>query len=166
MECRQTRDLSVGVWNNFLDGHCTDGQAKYNCIAVTVMLRSVRKVILRAGSTSSATPLRVLFFGSDKFSVITLQALFNAQKSTPEKISQVELVCLPQATQKKAPLLPVKVFAKANGIRMHESPIANDDDGWQQWCNVCCSFRANYRMLGRLTLAWWFPLDGCCLECS
>lgn len=44
-------------------------------------------------STKSTDPLRILFCGSDSFSIASLRALFQEQRSNPGLIESIDVVC-------------------------------------------------------------------------
>ena len=86
-------------------------------------------------------PLRVLFFGSDAFSVECLQALFENKEraESPVKLlDHLEVVCLRSVTlgKKVSPPVPARVFAEINGLHVHDAPPV-EDKSWASWCEVC-----------------------------
>lgn len=47
----------------------------------------------RHASTKTTDPLRILFCGSDAFSIASLQALVHEQRSNPKLIASIDVVC-------------------------------------------------------------------------
>jgi methionyl-tRNA formyltransferase len=46
-------------------------------------------------ATRSYDPLRILFCGSDEFSIASLKALHKEQQDQPDRISSIDVVCRP-----------------------------------------------------------------------
>lgn len=46
-------------------------------------------------STSNFDPLRILFCGSEEFSIYSLSALYNEQRRDPGSIASIDVVCRP-----------------------------------------------------------------------
>ena len=92
-------------------------------------------------SHSLARPLRVLFFGSDIFSVESLKALLENKRSAGagKVVEEVEVVTVPLLVEKasKQVLLHVRAraFAEENNLTVHEAPPV-EDKSWTQWCEV------------------------------
>lgn len=50
----------------------------------------------RPFSIKSCEPLRILFCGSDKFSIASLQALDRERRVKPELVASIDVVCRPE----------------------------------------------------------------------
>ena len=50
---------------------------------------------IRFLSTKSYDPLRILFCGSDEFSIASLKALHAEQQQRPDRIASIDVVCRP-----------------------------------------------------------------------
>lgn len=50
---------------------------------------------VRYASTKSCDPLRILFCGSDTFSIASLKALCKERANNPETIASIDVVCRP-----------------------------------------------------------------------
>lgn len=49
----------------------------------------------RFSSTKSYDPLRILFCGSDEFSIASLKALHGEHQRRPDRIASIDVVCRP-----------------------------------------------------------------------
>ncbi|KAF2720758.1 Formyltransferase [Polychaeton citri CBS 116435] len=85
-------------------------------------VRSFRK--LRFQSTKAYDPLRILYCGSDDFSISSLQALRNLQDAKPEKIASIDVVCRPDKRVgrglKTVHAVPIKHAADRLGLPLHQ----------------------------------------------
>jgi hypothetical protein len=54
-----------------------------------------RGLALRSYATKTSDPLRILFCGSDDFSIASLKALHAYKLKQPERISSIDVVCRP-----------------------------------------------------------------------
>ena len=50
---------------------------------------------IRKHHTKPCDPLRVLFCGSEHFSIASLQAIYEEHSKAPERIASIEVVCRP-----------------------------------------------------------------------
>ena len=77
-----------------------------------------------SATTRSSSPLRVLFFGSDSFSLPTLSALHREWTDTRRTgggvVSQLEVCCSPP---KRSAPSPVRDFAESEGLVTHTHPM-------------------------------------------
>ncbi|QKX56254.1 uncharacterized protein TRUGW13939_03355 [Talaromyces rugulosus] len=75
-------------------------------------------------STSSSKPLRILFCGSDDFSIASLNALHAEQLRAPQSIESIEVVCRPGKKVgrglKEIREVPIKDVATRLGLPIHE----------------------------------------------
>lgn len=55
----------------------------------------VRRAIWRGYATKSHDPLRILFCGSDEFSIASLKALHAYYLKQPQRIASIDVVCRP-----------------------------------------------------------------------
>ncbi|KAJ5364355.1 uncharacterized protein N7496_010068 [Penicillium cataractarum] len=78
----------------------------------------------RSYATRSFDPLRILFCGSDEFSIASLKALHDYRLKHPEKISSIDVVCRPGKRVgrglKKIREMPIKEAAAALSLPVHE----------------------------------------------
>ncbi len=74
-----------------------------------------------SASSSSGPPFRVLFFGTDEFSLATLSALDRERQRPQGCVSHLE-VCVSPKGKKSSPS-PVSAFAARQGLRTHEHPL-------------------------------------------
>jgi len=56
---------------------------------------SYRAFAIRAVSTKTYDPLRILFCGSDEFSIASLKALYKEHLRNPDRIASIDVVCRP-----------------------------------------------------------------------
>lgn len=62
----------------------------------SVVYRNTFRASLRQyGSTKSSNPLRILFCGSEEFSIASLRALHKEHERNPELIASIDVVCKP-----------------------------------------------------------------------
>ncbi|KAI5293464.1 Methionyl-tRNA formyltransferase, partial [Ascosphaera atra] len=79
-----------------------------------------------SSTTKHIDPLRILFCGSDQFSIYALQALYNEKHrdSPPTPIEAIDVVCRPPkrvgAKLKKVREVPIKGVARELGLPVHE----------------------------------------------
>ncbi|CRG85347.1 methionyl-tRNA formyltransferase [Talaromyces islandicus] len=75
-------------------------------------------------STSSNNPLRILFCGSDEFSIASMNALHAEQLRAPQTIESIEVVCRPGKRVgrglKEVREVPIKNAATKLGLTVHE----------------------------------------------
>ena len=79
----------------------------------------------RWNSTSrSHEPLRILFCGSDEFSIASLEALHREHMREPTRISSIDVVCRPGKRVgrglKKIREVPIKAVASKLSLPIHE----------------------------------------------
>lgn len=55
----------------------------------------VQRSVWRCYSTKSYDPLRILFCGSDEFSIASLKALYAYYLKQPQRIASINVVCRP-----------------------------------------------------------------------
>ncbi|KAL2073717.1 hypothetical protein VTL71DRAFT_11043 [Oculimacula yallundae] len=69
-------------------------------------------------------PLRILFCGSDEFSIASLLAVYDEHKRNPEYIKSIDVVCRPGKpagrSLKRIRDVPIKAFAEEKGLTVHE----------------------------------------------
>ncbi|CAG8501027.1 7696_t:CDS:2 [Paraglomus occultum] len=118
------RKQIFAFWDKFSRIHCID----------TINIRcKVNYVRTRTYSSSIAKDrYRVLFFGSDNFSLASLRALVNEQKSTSSVIDNIEVVSSPDQrtgrNMKHVRKTLVKQFAEEFGLIVHDAPQKSLDD--------------------------------------
>ena len=82
--------------------------------------------------TKVSDPLRILFCGSDDFSVDSLKALHNEHKSQPDIIKSIDVVCKPAKRVgrglKKVREVPIAEAARELSLPLHQ---INTFTGWQ-----------------------------------
>ncbi|KAE8147287.1 methionyl-tRNA formyltransferase family protein [Aspergillus avenaceus] len=75
-------------------------------------------------ATRSYDPLRILFCGSDEFSIASLQALHKEHLDRPDRISSIDVVCRPGKRVgrglKKIREVPIKAAATELSLPIHE----------------------------------------------
>ncbi|KAB8230708.1 Methionyl-tRNA formyltransferase [Aspergillus alliaceus] len=75
-------------------------------------------------ATRSYEPLRILFCGSDEFSIASLKALHKEQLDRPDRISSIDVVCRPGKRVgrglKKIREVPIKAAATDLSLPVHE----------------------------------------------
>ncbi|KAF7597461.1 Methionyl-tRNA formyltransferase [Aspergillus hancockii] len=75
-------------------------------------------------ATRSYEPLRILFCGSDEFSIASLKALHKEQQNRPDRISSIDVVCRPGKRAgrglKKIREVPIKAAATDLSLPIHE----------------------------------------------
>ncbi|KAJ5678686.1 hypothetical protein N7462_006930 [Penicillium macrosclerotiorum] len=80
--------------------------------------------VLRGYSTKSYDPLRILFCGSDDFSIASLRALHAYHLKQPSRIASIDVVCRPGKRVgrglKKIREVPIKEVASALSLPIHE----------------------------------------------
>ncbi|KAJ9264565.1 hypothetical protein DTO212C5_7068 [Paecilomyces variotii] len=78
----------------------------------------------RCLSSSSHEPLRILFCGSDEFSIASLKALHEEHKKEPSRIASIDVVCRPGKRVgrglKKIREVPIKAAATQLALPIHE----------------------------------------------
>ncbi|KAJ5585213.1 uncharacterized protein N7459_005013, partial [Penicillium hispanicum] len=81
-------------------------------------------------STKSYDPLRILFCGSDEFSIASLKALHAYHLKEPSRISSIDVVCRPGKRVgrglKKIREVPIKEAASALSLPIHEIDTFTD----------------------------------------
>ncbi|KAL4900558.1 hypothetical protein BDW74DRAFT_170744 [Aspergillus multicolor] len=102
------------------------------------LLCSVRQARFRPSfaprflSTRPYDPLRILFCGSDYFSIASLEALHNEHKKHPERIASIDVVCRPGKRVgrglKQIREVPIKSVASKLALPVHE---VDTFTGWQ-----------------------------------
>ncbi|CAG8309304.1 unnamed protein product [Penicillium salamii] len=79
---------------------------------------------LKSYSTKTFDPLRILFCGSDEFSIASLNALHAYHLKHPERISSIDVVCRPGKRVgrglKQIREVPIKAAASALSLPVHE----------------------------------------------
>ncbi|KAK2801858.1 Methionyl-tRNA formyltransferase [Onygenales sp. PD_10] len=79
---------------------------------------------IRYASTKSSDPLRILFCGSDSFSIASLKALYKEHVSNPKTIQSIDVVCRPGKKYgrglKKIREVPIKAAATELSLPIHE----------------------------------------------
>ncbi|KAJ5157477.1 uncharacterized protein N7482_008577 [Penicillium canariense] len=85
---------------------------------------SARWCAYRGYATRSFDPLRILFCGSDEFSIASLKALHSYRLKHPDQISSIDVVCRPGKRVgrglKKIREMPIKEAATALSLPIHE----------------------------------------------
>ncbi|KAJ5084389.1 hypothetical protein NUU61_008968 [Penicillium alfredii] len=80
--------------------------------------------LYRSYATKSYDPLRILFCGSDEFSIASLKALHAYHLKQPDRISSIDVVCRPGKRVgrglKKIREVPIKEAASALSLPIHE----------------------------------------------
>ncbi|KAG4436018.1 hypothetical protein IFR05_008495 [Cadophora sp. M221] len=75
-------------------------------------------------STKVSKPLRILFCGSDEFSVASLRAIHAAHQRNPDFIKSIDVLCRPGKpagrSLKKIREVPIKAVAQELGLTLHE----------------------------------------------
>ncbi|KAH9223706.1 formyl transferase [Leptodontidium sp. 2 PMI_412] len=75
-------------------------------------------------STKVSKPLRILFCGSDEFSIASLQAIHAAHQRNPDFIKSIDVFCRPGKragrSLKKIREVPIKAVAQELGLTLHE----------------------------------------------
>ncbi|KAL4821643.1 formyl transferase [Aspergillus spinulosporus] len=83
-------------------------------------------------STKAYDPLRILFCGSDHFSIASLKALYDEHKKRPDRIASIDVVCRPGKRvgrgMKQIREVPIKFIASDLGLPIHE---VDTFTGWQ-----------------------------------
>ncbi|EEQ87823.1 hypothetical protein RJZ56_002277 [Blastomyces dermatitidis] len=81
-------------------------------------------VKVRYASTKSCDPLRILFCGSDSFSIASLKALCKERGNNPESIASIDVVCRPGKRVgrglKNIQEVPIKASATHLSLPIHE----------------------------------------------
>lgn len=89
-------------------------------------------IFTRFQSTKVSKPLRVLFCGSDDFSSASLRALHAEQKTNPEGIASIDILCRPGKPTgrglKFTRDVPIKAVADELGLPVHERDTFT---GWE-----------------------------------
>ncbi|KAI2677890.1 hypothetical protein CBS147317_5511 [Penicillium roqueforti] len=84
----------------------------------------LRGLVFRSYATKTSDPLRILFCGSDEFSIAHLKALHAYQLKQPERISSIDVVCRPGKRVgrglKQIREVPLKAAASALSLPIHE----------------------------------------------
>ncbi|OQD84022.1 hypothetical protein PENANT_c014G01940 [Penicillium antarcticum] len=84
----------------------------------------LRGLVIRPYTTKTSDPLRILFCGSDDFSIASLNALRAYQLKQPERISSIDVVCRPGKRVgrglKQVREVPIKAAATALSLPVHE----------------------------------------------
>ncbi|CZT20375.1 uncharacterized protein RCC_06235 [Ramularia collo-cygni] len=79
---------------------------------------------------SSFNPLRILFCGADEFSIHSLRRLDTLQKSRPECINSIDVVCRPDKPVgrrgKQIRQVPIKNTAQSLGLQLHQIDTFTD----------------------------------------
>ncbi|KAG5297489.1 mitochondrial formyl-methionyl-tRNA transformylase [Histoplasma ohiense] len=79
---------------------------------------------VRYASTKSCDPLRILFCGSDSFSIASLKALCRERANSPETIASIDVVCRPGKRVgrglKTIREVPIKAAATQLSLPIHE----------------------------------------------
>ncbi|KAJ5347764.1 hypothetical protein MYU51_009779 [Penicillium brevicompactum] len=85
---------------------------------------ALRAFGLRSYSTKTFDPLRILFCGSDEFSIASLNALHAYHLKHPERVSSIDVVCRPGKRVgrglKEIREVPIKAAASALSLPIHE----------------------------------------------
>ncbi|KAH8422874.1 methionyl-tRNA formyltransferase [Aspergillus melleus] len=85
---------------------------------------SLRNLAPRSLTTKSYAPLRILFCGSDDFSIASLKALHEEHVNRPDRIASIEVACRPGKRfgrgLKKIREVPVKAAAEQLSLPIHE----------------------------------------------
>lgn len=85
---------------------------------------AARRPAFRLYTTRAHDPLRILFCGSDEFSIASLKALHAYHLKQPERISSIDVVCRPGKKvgrgMKKIREVPIKETASALSLPIHE----------------------------------------------
>ncbi|KAL6229831.1 hypothetical protein BDW75DRAFT_87476 [Aspergillus navahoensis] len=86
----------------------------------------------RFSSTRAYDPLRILFCGSDHFSIASLKALYDEHKKRPDRITSIDVVCRPGKRvgrgMKQIREVPIKSIASDLALPIHE---VDTFTGWQ-----------------------------------
>ena len=89
-------------------------------------------VTRRWSSTKISEPLRILFCGSDEFSIASLQALHREHQAQPELIESIDVVCRPPKRVgrglKQVREVPIADVARSLHLKLHQ---INTFTGWQ-----------------------------------
>ncbi|EFQ98698.1 hypothetical protein MGYG_01716 [Nannizzia gypsea CBS 118893] len=92
-----------------------------------LILRSLRHnyaFSYRRHSTKACDPLRILFCGSDEFSIASLNALHNERVESPDTIASIDVVCRPGKpvgrAMKTIREVPIKAVANELSLPIHE----------------------------------------------
>ncbi|PVH80585.1 Formyltransferase, partial [Cadophora sp. DSE1049] len=79
---------------------------------------------LRLYSTKKSNPLRILFCGSDDFSIASLRAIHAEHKRDPDLIKSIDVLCRPGKpagrSLKQIREVPIKAVAQELGLPLHE----------------------------------------------
>ncbi|CAG8640253.1 6639_t:CDS:2, partial [Ambispora leptoticha] len=89
----------------------------------------------KANLSTPSSPFRILFFGSDAFSVASLRALINEQKTNPNVlVKSIEVVSPPDQRVgrglKSIKISEIKSFAKEHQLIVHDAPMKTLQ-GWR-----------------------------------
>ncbi|KAJ5550624.1 hypothetical protein N7535_001431 [Penicillium sp. DV-2018c] len=83
-----------------------------------------RGIVFRSYATKTFDPLRILFCGSDEFSITHLKALHAYHSKNPERISSIDVVCRPGKRVgrglRQIREVPIKAAASALSLPIHE----------------------------------------------
>ncbi|KAK2625251.1 hypothetical protein QTJ16_005620 [Diplocarpon rosae] len=83
-------------------------------------------------STKECKPLRILFCGSDDFSIASLRALHSEHLQSPDLIKSIDVLCRPGKptgrSLKKIRQVPIKAAAEELGLPVHERDTFT---GWE-----------------------------------
>ncbi|KAL8787019.1 MAG: hypothetical protein Q9213_002455 [Squamulea squamosa] len=75
-------------------------------------------------SNKSYDPLRILFCGSDKFSIASLRALDHARKTDTEQVASLDVVCRPEKPVQRhlraVREVPIAAVARELGLQLHK----------------------------------------------
>jgi hypothetical protein len=91
----------------------------------------------RLYSTRTSKPLRILYCGSDEFSIASLRAVHDYQLSNPEAVASIDVLIRPAKPsgrgRKTLKESPIKAVAQNLGLRLYERDTFT---GW----DVCSPF--------------------------
>ena len=98
----------------------------------TACRQSLLNITRRWSSTRASDPLRILFCGSDEFSIASLQALHREKQAQPDFIMSIDVVCRPPKRVgrglKQLREVPIADVARSLRLNLHQ---INTFTGWQ-----------------------------------
>ncbi|KAH7407856.1 methionyl-tRNA formyltransferase [Cadophora sp. MPI-SDFR-AT-0126] len=87
-------------------------------------LSRLKSYTLKLYSTKTSKPLRILFCGSDEFSIASLRAIHAEHKRDPDLIKSIDVLCRPGKpagrSLKQIREVPIKAVAQELGLTLHE----------------------------------------------